>query len=137
MYVRVQFSVGVVSGHLKRGKYATKLGKTAKITLAAVLEFLCAEILEASVRTSKAKKRSRIIPRDVIRAVRSDDDLTMLFGKVGLTPDGLLKKPARTASKARHTQLAEGNEEQLSELLGSVAIAADGVMPKEALEKEV
>lgn len=61
------------------GKYATRVGKGASVYLAAILEYLTAEILELSGNAAKDNKRVRIIPRHIQFAVRNDDELNTLF----------------------------------------------------------
>ncbi len=41
----LQFPVGRVARYLKKGKYAERVGAGAPVYLAAVLEYLCAEVL--------------------------------------------------------------------------------------------
>ncbi|KAF8280678.1 hypothetical protein TcBrA4_0093280 [Trypanosoma cruzi] len=54
--------------------------------MAAVLEYLTAELLELSVKAAsqQAKKPKRLTPRTVTLAVRHDDDLGMLLKNVTL-----------------------------------------------------
>jgi histone H2A len=49
--------------------------------MAAVLEYLTAEILELSGNVARDNKRARISPRDVMLAIEKDEELrTMLKG---------------------------------------------------------
>ena len=42
----LHFPVGRVHRHLRKGPYASRIGSFAPVYLAAVLEYLCAEIIE-------------------------------------------------------------------------------------------
>ena len=86
----LQFPVGRIGRYLKKGKYATRLGAGAPVYLCAVLEYLCAEILELAGNAARDNKKSRIIPRHIQLAVRNDEELNKLLGGVTIAQGGVL-----------------------------------------------
>ena len=86
----LQFPVGRIGRYLKKGKYATRLGAGAPVYLCAVLEYLCAEILELAGNAARDNKKSRIIPRHIQLAVRNDEELNKLLGGVTIAAGGVL-----------------------------------------------
>ena len=86
----LQFPVGRIGRYLKKGKYATRLGAGATVYLCAVLEYLCAEILELAGNAARDNKKSRIIPRHIQLAVRNDEELNKLLGGVTIASGGVL-----------------------------------------------
>ncbi|XP_062953180.1 uncharacterized protein LOC134378130 [Cynocephalus volans] len=59
----LQFPVGRVHRLLRKGNYAERVGAGAPVYLAAVLEYLTAEILELAGNAARDNKKTRIIPR--------------------------------------------------------------------------
>merc|ERR1740138_652432 len=86
----LQFPVGRVARFLKQGKYSDRVGAGAPVYLAAVLEYLAAEVLELAGNAAKDLKRSRVIPRHIQMAIRHDDELNKLMGTVTIASGGVL-----------------------------------------------
>jgi len=111
---------------LKRGNYAQRVGAGAPVYLAAVLEYLAAEILELAGNAARDNKKQRcvrlctrrLVP--FIDPVLSCDLQTDAFYLFSIVP--------------RHLQLAIRNDEELNKLLGDVVISQGGVVPHIAPE---
>lgn len=103
----LQFPVGRVHRFLRRGNYAARIGSGAPVYMAAVLEYLSAEILELAGNAARDNKKTRIIPRHLQLAIRNDEELNKLLGSVTIAQGGVLPNiqavllPKKSEKKAR------------------------------------
>ncbi|XP_054128301.1 histone H2A, sperm-like [Melozone crissalis] len=86
----LQFPVGRVYRFLRSGNYADRIGLGAAIYLAAVMEYLAAEVLELAGNAARENKKTRILPRHILLAVRNDDELNKLFAGVTIAQGGVM-----------------------------------------------
>ena len=86
----LQFPVGRVARYMRQGRVAKRIGGGAPVYMAAVLEYLCAEILELAGNAARDNKKSRIVPRHIQLAVRNDEELSKLMGGVTIAAGGVL-----------------------------------------------
>ena len=86
----LQFPVGRVARHLRQGRHAQRVGAGAPVYLAAVLEYLAAEVLELAGNAARDNRRSRIVPRHIQLAVRNDEELARLMRNTTIAAGGVL-----------------------------------------------
>ena len=102
----LQFPVSRVHRLLKRGNYSKRTGSGAGVYLAAVMEYLAAEILELAGNAARDNKKKRVIPRHLQLAIRNDEELSKLLHGVTIAQGGVLPNiqavllPKKSSAKA-------------------------------------
>ncbi|EEF49298.1 histone h2a, putative [Ricinus communis] len=86
----LQFPVGRISRYLKKGRYGSRIGVGAAVYMAAVLEYLAAEVLELAGNAAADNKKRRITPRHLMLAVQSDEELQNLMSDVTFPSCGVV-----------------------------------------------
>lgn len=86
----LQFPVGRIHRQIREGRYAARVGAGAPVYLAAVLEYLAAEILELAGNAARDNKKIRIVPRHIMLAIRNDEELNKLLHDVTISAAGVL-----------------------------------------------
>ena len=109
----LQFPVGRVHRLLRRGHYSPRVGGGAPVYLAAVLEYLGAEILELAGNAARDNKKTRINPRHLQLAIRNDEELNKLLAGVTIAQGGVMPNiqavllPKKSSSKKPSSQSVE------------------------------
>ena len=86
----LQFPVSRIHRFMRKSDLAGRIGAGAPVYLAAVLEYLSAEVLELAGNAARDNKKSRIIPRHLLLAVRNDEELNRLLAGVTVAQGGVL-----------------------------------------------
>merc|ERR1711879_899065 len=95
---KMKKNLNLVMGN--KHKFRNKMGDGRKVTtpcavfMAAVVEYLTAEVLELSGEVSKNMKKQRIVPRHILAAIRMDEELNNFLPRSTLISSaGVMSKP--------------------------------------------
>ena len=108
------FPVGRIHRHLKKGNYSKRIGSGAPVYLAAVMEYLTAEILELAGNAARDNKKKRIIPRHLQLAIRNDEELNALFAGITISQGGVLPNinPVLLPKKSSRKSSAKSTDDE-------------------------
>ncbi|KAK7111174.1 core histone macro-H2A.1-like isoform X1 [Littorina saxatilis] len=102
----VLFPVARMLRYLKRDTHHLRIGSGTPVYMAAVIEYLTAEILELAGNAARDFKRGRITPRHILLAVRNDEELDVLFKKVTIPQGGVLPRLVLAMKKSNMIPMA-------------------------------
>ena len=95
----LQFPVARLNRYLRKGKYASRVGVGAGVYMGAVLEYLCAEILELATRRSDNKKSGACAPHPARRPQRRGAQQAL--GSVTIASGGVLPTSTTLSPRSR------------------------------------
>jgi histone H2A len=76
------FPVGRIKRKLKEIMIGSRVGVGSSIYMAAVLEYLTAELIEIAGNTAKSEGKKRITPLAIKNALKADDEMKKLLENV-------------------------------------------------------
>ena len=98
------FPVGRIARHLRKGRFAKRIGSGSPVYMAAVLEYLTAELLELAGNACRDHKKNRISPRHIQLAVKNDAELNGYIGKATIASGGVMPNIHAVLLKNKKTQ---------------------------------
>ena len=111
----LSFPVVRIRRHLRdaRPGGTVRIGETAPVYLASVLEYLSAELLEMAGNAARDNHHKRITPRHITLAIGSDEELNKLLKGVHVSQGGSVPFiHANLLPKRKETGAPDGNGEQ-------------------------
>eukprot|EP01090_Pellita_catalonica_P006245 TRINITY_DN16450_c0_g1_i1.p1 TRINITY_DN16450_c0_g1~~TRINITY_DN16450_c0_g1_i1.p1 ORF type:complete len:243 (-),score=37.13 TRINITY_DN16450_c0_g1_i1:11-670(-) len=84
------FPVGRIHRKMREKHPGVRMGQQVPVFLAAVLEYITAEVLELSGNAARDNKRVRIVPRHITLGVRNDAELNRLLLHCHISSGGVI-----------------------------------------------
>lgn len=82
--------VSRIHRYLRNGKLANRIGSGAPVYLAAILEYLLAEIIDTAAVVTLQNNKRRITSRFLNLAIRNDNEMDKLLSQVHICKGGVL-----------------------------------------------
>lgn len=101
-----------VAGIMKREGGTKRVGGSAPVYMSAVAEYIATELLEVAGNNTLKSKRKRITPEDIAVAIRSDRELNLVCGNVGLAVNGVVKGVTKAITPSAAKQSKPAAEEE-------------------------
>ena len=98
---------------MKKNGAVGRVAAGSAIYLAAVMEYMAAEVLELAGNAAKDLKKKRINPRHVLLAVRGDEELDKLLGRTTIASGGV-KPHIHKALAPKKTGTKKGRSQSLA-----------------------
>ena len=86
----ITFPVGRINSMYKRGRYSERVGTGAGVFTAAVLEYICREIVELAGNAAIEAKKQRIKPNHIQLAIANDEELNKIIAMTTISNGGML-----------------------------------------------
>ena len=85
----VIFPVGRIHRHLKQGRYSERISSDAPVYMAAVLQQVVEEIFKEANSRKDNKATKRLVPNNILTAIRKDKELNAIFEGVVIRDGGV------------------------------------------------
>ena len=99
------FPVGRIARHMRKARVASRIGAGAPVFVAAVLQYITAEVLDKAKGTLKSGAK-RITPRSANLGIMSDEELKHVFSEVTIAAGGVEPDNIHTALLGKKAQKA-------------------------------
>ena len=83
------FPVARIEKNMRITLKGVSIGESAAVAVAAVLEYIVAEVLELSGNSCRSDRRKRILPKDVLKSIKHDEELDKLLHNVAIPQGGI------------------------------------------------
>ena len=97
-----KFSISKIAKFCKHGRFCDRIGAGAPVYVAAVLEYITAEVLElANVKCQEEKSKKakqRITPRHLMLAIKGDPELSGFFKDITIIGAGVVPNVSNTTN---------------------------------------
>lgn len=102
------FPVPRVKQMLKFNNYASRVSDKSAVFLTTVMEYAIMEILEASINAAREEGGSRIHPRHINFAIKTDPEFLINFRNTSMKMGGTIRRPGEEETRANGSRPKNG-----------------------------